>query len=137
MLKPVATLCFATCLCVGLPNLVKGAEPLDISKLVTGTSGTGTCFQGTTENGRKETILYTAEHRPDGTMTVTFKLGGKTLVAGGRYTLGDLSMCLDWTDPDLEDSCYKAISAADGKIRLAGDTGTWADGTFADGACPK
>lgn len=120
-----------------LPLLSAAEEPLDIEAMVKGGSGIGTCFQGKTQNGRQQTILYTAEHRPDGTMTVTFKLKGRTLVAGGRYTLNDLSMCLDWTDPDLEDSCYKAVNARDGKIRLAGDSGTWVDGVFEDGACPK
>ncbi len=83
------------------------------------------------------TLQIMAE-RPDGTMTVTFKIGGKTLIADGRFSLpDDLTMCIDWTDPDLEDSCYKAINAADGKIRLAGDTGTWTDGVFSDGTCSK
>ena len=137
MLKPLGKTIIAVIAATLILPVANAAEPLDIEALVKGNSGTGTCFQGTTKNGKNETILYIAEHRPDGTMTVTFKLGAKTLVADGRYTLDQLNMCLDWTDPDLEDSCYKAINASGGKIRLAGDTGTWADGTFSDGACPK
>lgn len=114
------------------------AEPLDIEAMVKGTSDNGTCFQGTTENAKQETVLYIAEHHPNGAMTVTFKINGRILVAAGRYSMpDDLTMCVDWADPELEDSCYKAITASANKIRLVGDTGTWAEGSFTDGRCPE